>query len=140
MCPKKNFKRQRTELEFEELGEYLTNLRKNNTSLNQAAAARELGFKTRQQLRNYEIGRTRPSGPILIQLAELYKVPPEEVLAKAYWPQLLLLTAIMEPSELPKKVEDYLKDLEKQLKEEDMQDLTRYAAVLCLRRHLINQR
>lgn len=75
----------------------------------------------------------------LLNVPAVYRVPAEEVLRRAYWPQLplSLLTAIMEPNELPKGIEDYLEDLEKELEETEKRELTRYAAFLLLRRHVI---
>ena len=75
----------------------------------------------------------------LLNVPKVYDIPAEEVLRRAYWPQLhlSLLTAIMAPTELPKGIEDYLKDLEKELEETEKRELTRYAAFLLLRRHVV---
>jgi len=108
----------------EAFGEYLTSLRKRRTSLNQSQAAQRLGL-SRQHLRHYEEGRTIPPDPLLIKIAQLYHVPPDEVLRKAYWPQLVLLplVAIVEPLELP---EHLIEELEKGLDEAERQQLTQY--------------
>ena len=128
MSTSKNLQRQHATF-----GAYLTNLREQNTHLSQAAAARELGLNTRQQLHNYEKGRTLPPGPLLINMAKLYKVAPEEVLAKAYWPQLILLplVSIMDPERLSK---DVIEALEEGLEEADRQEIAEYVEALLRKR------
>jgi len=104
-----------------------------------SAAARRLRLRDRQQLDHYETGRTVPPLLILIRLAELYKVPREEVIARAYWPQLILLplTALIEPDQLP----DYLvEEIEKGLEEAERRELTEFIESLLRRRPVLQQR
>jgi len=119
MSPKKNPQRERTEF-----GRYLTSLRE-RIELGTAVAAREMGLKDRQQLDHYETGRTMPSDSILIKMAQLYRVHPDELLRKAHWPQLILLplVSIIDPEQLP---EDLIKEIEKGLNKAERQKLTEY--------------
>ncbi len=119
MSPKKNPQRERTEF-----GRYLTSLRE-RIGLGTAVAAREMGLKDRQQLDHYETGRTMPSDSILIKMAQLYRVHPDELLRKAHWPQLILLplVSIIDPEQLP---EDLIKEIEKGLNKAERQKLTEY--------------
>lgn len=115
-----------------ELGTYLKRLRKEN-NLSMAEAARKLGLKYRQQLYYYEVGRTLPSGSLLTKLAQLYHVAPDEVLERAYWPQLVLLPliAVIEPGQLSR---DLIKELEKGLDDGERRDVTQYIERLLLSR------
>lgn len=134
MSPKRNPNRLRTKF-----GAYLVNLRIQNTGLSTSAASLRLGLRGRQQLDHYEIGRTVPSLLILIRLAELYKVPREEVIARAYWPQLILLpiTALIEPDQLP---DDLVEEIEKGLEESERRELTEFIESLLRRRLVLRQR
>lgn len=107
-------------------------------------AALKLGIKSKNpgaHLSMIERGDRAIPDAALLNVPRVYGVPAEEVLRRAYWPQLhlSLLTAIMAPTELPKAIEDYLKDLEEELEDDDKMELTRYAAFLRLRRHLVSQ-
>jgi transcriptional regulator with XRE-family HTH domain len=120
MSPKRNPQRKRTKF-----GAYLTNLRQSRTELSTAKAAKELGFKNRQQLDHYETGRVKPTDSILIQIARLYRVSPDEVLRTAHWPQLILLpiVSIIDPEQLS---DDIIEEIEKGLERAERQKLTRY--------------
>lgn len=104
-------------------------------------AANRLGMKCASPgsyLSQIERGlRPIPEG-ILINVPNVYKRQPEEVLRAAYYPQLPfpILTAVVKPTALPKEIEDYLQDIEKQLADADKRELARYAAFLILRRRL----
>ena len=105
-------------------------------------AAQRLGIECKSPggyLSQIETGKKPIPEAALLNVPKVFKVPAEEVLRRAYWPQLhlSLLTAIMEPTELPKGIEDYLEDLEKELEETEKRELTRYAAFLLLRRHVV---
>jgi transcriptional regulator with XRE-family HTH domain len=131
MSPKRNLQRKRTEF-----GAYLTGLREDRTRLGTAAAAKELGFKDRQQLDNYETGRTKPPDSILIKLARLYNVRPDDVLRRAHWPQLILLplVSIIDPEQLPN---DLIEEVEKGLKKAERQKLTQYIKELLCKRNMV---
>jgi len=79
-----------------------------------------------------ERGKRKAPDELLIQLAKKYQVPLEEILLNKYWPQLPLLTGIMKPAEL-------IRDIQKELHPEDMQEVTRYIAFLLLRRTTANK-
>lgn len=115
-----------------DLGKYLTELREGRTRFTQAQAARQLGL-SRQQLHHYESGRTTPPDPLLIKIAQLYHVHPDEVLRKAYWPQLVLLplVAIIEPTQLS---EHLIEELEMGLEDTERQQLTHYIEELLRKR------
>jgi transcriptional regulator with XRE-family HTH domain len=133
MSPKRNLQRNRTEF-----GTYLTDLREKRAKLSTAAAARELGFKDRQQLDHYETGRTKPSDSILIKIARLYRVPPDEVLRRAHWPQLVLLplVSIIDPEQL---TNDLIKEIENGLDRAERQKLTQYIAELFRERNMVER-
>ena len=99
--------------------------------LKQKNVASELGIKP-ETLSMIERGKRKTPDELLIQLAKKYQVPLEEVLLSKYWPQLPLLTGIMKPAEL-------VRDLQKELYPEDMQEVTRYIAFLLLRRTTANK-
>jgi len=132
MSPKKNPQRKRTEF-----GMYLTGLRE-RVGLGTAAAARELGLKDRQQLDHYETGRTMPPDSILIKIAQLYRVHPDEVLGRAHWPQLILipLVSIIDPEQFPR---DLIEELEKGLEKAERQKLTVYIERLLRERNMVKQ-
>lgn len=123
-----------------EFGEYLTKWREDaDLTLEQAAPL--LGIECKHPegyLSQVETGQRPIPETALLNVPKVYKVQPEEVLRRAYWPQmyLSLLTAIMEPTELSKGIEDFLEELEKELEENEKRELTRYAAFLLLRRYV----
>lgn len=133
MSPKRNPQRKRTKF-----GAYLMNLRQHRTELSTAAATRELGFKNRQQLDHYETGRVKPSDSILIKIARLYRVSPDEVLRMAHWPQLILLplVSIIDPEQLSN---DLIEEIEKGLEKAERQELTRYIEELLRKRAPVEQ-
>lgn len=118
-----NFGRQRR-VEF---GRYLKELRERRR-LEQQQVARELHIN----LCDIEKGGRSASVDQLIRLAEKYDVPLEELLRKKYSPQLPLLDAIVQPAEL-------VKDLQKELRPEEAEEVTRYIAFLLLRRATANK-
>ncbi len=111
-------------------GLYLKVLRKRRR-LKQKNVASELGIKP-ESLSMIERGKRKAPDELLLRLTEKYQVPLEELLLNKYWPQLPLLTGIMRPSKL-------VKDLQKELHPEDMQEVTRYIAFLLLRRTTANK-
>lgn len=133
MCPKRYPQRKRTPF-----GVYLTELRRQKTGLSTAAAARELGFRDRQQLDHYETGRTKPADSILIKMAQLYRIPPEDILRRAYWPQLILvpLISILDPEQLS---DDLIEEIEKGLQKAERQKLTEYVEELLHGRTMAKQ-
>ena len=81
----------------------------------------------------------RPIPHVVLQnIPKVYGISSEEVLMKAYWPQLQfpLLDAVMAPDISAKAVKDYLGKMEKQLNEEEKRELTRYAGFLMMRRYV----
>jgi len=117
-----------------EFGRYLRSLRKRR-KLKQKDVAAEFHIN----LFEMETGERSVGDHILVELADKYRVPLEEILRHKYSPQLPLLDTIMEPTLLTKKLEDYLKQLEEKLDDDEKMELTRYAAFLLLRRHIANQ-
>jgi transcriptional regulator with XRE-family HTH domain len=116
-----------------EFGKYLRGLRIQNTELSQAEAARRVGLKP-GQLNYIERGERAPNDILpLIKLAQLYHVSPDEIIRRAYWPQLLLLplVAIIEPQEL---TSDLIEELQKGLEDNERQDLTKYIEKLLCKR------
>ncbi len=118
---------------YEKFGSYLRRLREENTELNQAKAAIDLGLKNRQELNQYENGKRMPPNSLLIRLAHLYHKPTAEVLERAYWPQLILLPliAIVDPDRLSR---DYIDELEKGLKDHERREITKHIEELLSRR------
>lgn len=115
-----------------EFGNYLRGLREHNTKLNQAEAARLVSL-SREALNAFEQGSRTPRETILIKLAQLYHVSPDEILRKVYWPQLLMLpiVSIIEPEKLSDKL---IEELEKGLEVKERQKLTKYIEeLLCSR-------
>ena len=113
-----------------EFGLYLRALRKHR-HLKQKDVASELGISA-GELCSIEKGYRRAGDQLLVELADKYRVPLEELLRKKYWPQLPLLTGIMEPTE-------HIGDLQEDLHPEDVEELRRYTAFLRLRRARANK-
>ena len=115
-----------------QFGDYLRGLREQNTTLSQADAAREVGLSP-ELYNGVEQGKKVARDLILIQLARLYHVPPDEVLKRAYWPQLVLLPliAIIEPEQLPT---DFIEKLEKGLEQEERIEITLHIEKLLRKR------
>lgn len=131
---KKYIKRQPSK----EFGDYLRTLREQKTDLNQSQAAQKIGLSP-EQLNYFEQGTRAPSDSILIKFAQLYRLPPDEVLRQAYWPQLILLPliAIINPDQLS---ENLIKELEKGLEEKERQELTKQIENLLRKRSKVKQR
>lgn len=111
-------------------GFYLKGLRRRR-GLKQKEVAGELGMKP-ESLSMIEKGSRRAPDQLLVELAEKYRVPLEELLRQKYWPQLPLLDGIMHPAEL-------VKDLQQDLHPEDMEEVTSYIAFLLLKRVAANK-
>lgn len=131
---KKSFKRQPSK----EFGDYLRTLREQKTDFTQSQAAQKIGLSP-EQLNYFERGTRAPSDSILIKLAQLYRLSPDEVLRQAYWPQLILipLIAIINPDQLS---ENLIKELEKGLEEKERQELTKQIENLLRKRSKVKQR
>ena len=108
-----------------EFGSYLKDLQKKRWKRQKEAAA-ELNISP-EQFSDILRGKRLAPDHLLIRLAEKCDVPLEEILMRKYWPQLPLLTGIVEPAELPR-------DLMKELDPQEVEEVTRYAAFLLLRR------
>lgn len=121
-----------------EFGDYLRGLREQNTKFSQAEAARRVGLRP-GQLNYMEQGNRAPNETLpLIKLAQLYHVAPDEILRRAYWPQLLLLPliAIIEPEKLSS---DFIEELQKGLDDKERQELTQYIEELLCKRATANR-
>lgn len=104
-------------------------------------AAKRLGIKCKtpgSYLWQMENGKKTVPDKILVNVSRVYRIQEEEVIRQAYFPQLhfLILTEVMKPTALPKEIDDFLQQLEKQLKEEEKKELATYANYLLLRRKL----
>ena len=104
-------------------------------------AAERLGLKCKSPgsyLWQMENGKRTIPDKIIINVARVYRVPEEEVIRHAYYPQLHLplLMEVIKPTALPKEIDDFLDSLEGQLKEKEKKELAIYAKFLLLRRHL----
>jgi len=108
-----------------EFGLYLRALREHRR-LKQKGVASDLGISA-GELCSIEKGYRRAGDQLLVELAEKYRVPLEELLRKKYWPQLPLLSSIMEPTE-------HITNLQKRLRPEEVEEVRRYKAFLLLRR------
>ena len=120
MSPKKNPDRKRTCF-----GAYITGLREEKTTLSVAKAAEALELNSRQRLDNWEVGPGIPPDSILIKMAQLYGVAPEEMIRRAYWPQLVLLPliSILDPQQL---TEEVIREIEQGLRTAERQKLSRF--------------
>ena len=92
----------------------------------QKEAATDLGISA-ETLSYILSGRNIAPDDLLIIVSEKCGIPLEEILRIKYWPQLLLLTGIVDPKELTKNIVE-------ELDEQELVELTRYAAFLLLRR------
>lgn len=104
-------------------------LRENNTKLSQAKAAR-LADISPAQLNYIEQGQRAPNEVLpLIKLAQLYHVSPDEVLGRAYWPQLILipLVSIIDPEQI---TDDLIEEIEKGFEQVEREKLTQFIEVL----------
>ncbi|MBA7656213.1 hypothetical protein ES703_64128 [subsurface metagenome] len=119
-----------------EFGDYLRGLREQNGKLSQAEAARRVGLRP-EQLNYLEQGIRAPNETLpLIKLAQLYHVAPDEILRRAYWPQLLLLPliSIIEPEKL---TSDLIEELQKGLEIEERRELTQHIEELLSKRNVV---
>lgn len=108
-----------------EFGGYLRGLIKKHWK-RQKEAATDLGISA-ETLSHILSGRNTVPDNLLIIVSEKCGIPLEEILRMKYWPQLLLLTGIVDPKELTKNIVE-------ELDEQELVELTRYAAFLLLRR------
>lgn len=114
-----------------EFGLYLKHLREERR-LKQKKVAHDVGISA-GRLSLIESGDRPVPDQILVKLAEEYGKPLEEFLGKKYWPQLPLLSGIIEPGELPT---DLLREL-LELRDEEKEEVIRYVAFLRLRRDAV---
>lgn len=137
MSGKKNPNRQRTDF-----GKYLLELRE-DAQLTPSEACKRLRLKSRQRLDNYEVGRTSPSYPTLLKMSQTYHVPIDEILRKAYWPQLILipLDSLINLEQLNQlSSEDLIKQIEQGLQDSEREKLTKFVENLIYKRAVINRR
>jgi transcriptional regulator with XRE-family HTH domain len=104
-------------------------------------AAKKLGIKCKSRgayLCQMEKGQKTIPEMILMKAAEVYRIPIEDILNKAYPAQFRFpeLTDIMKPATSSKEIENYLRQVEDQLKKEDKQKLASYATFLVIRRKI----
>jgi len=102
--------------------------------LTQAQAAERLGIKSASPgayLSLIEKGERPIPDAVLANVPNVYSKRAEEVIKAAYHPQIPmpLLALTLDPSSLPKSIEDYLTELG----DEEKRDLIKYAAFLVLR-------
>jgi transcriptional regulator with XRE-family HTH domain len=124
-----------------EFGEWLKQCRK-DASLTLEDAAKRLGITSKKPgsyLTMIEKGQRAIPDAALLNVHAVYNLSQEEVLRRAYWPQLPLpmLTAVMELSVLTKLDNEHFGDLGEILNDEDKVELTRYAAFLIQRKNPI---
>lgn len=115
---------------------------RDEVKLTQAEAAPQLGLKCKcaaAYLSQIETGKKPVPEVVLLNVSKVYNIPEEEVLRQAYWPQLHLpfLTAMMGTNVLWEEIEDYLKELETEFKEEEKREILQYATFLLLRRRTV---
>jgi transcriptional regulator with XRE-family HTH domain len=123
-----------------EFGLCLKSWRKNaKLTLHEASIRLGLECKSPEAyLSQIERGQRPIPERVLINVSNVYTISAEEVLKEAYSPQLTLpiLAAITKPTALHKQIEDYLRDLEKELEDKDKEELAHYASFLLIRRKL----
>jgi len=94
--------------------------------LSQDDAAPMLGIALKNAGANLSLieqGKRPFSTDMLLKLSDAYDVPIDEVLRRAYWPQMILLplVAIIDPKQLSK---DLIEEIEKGFRENERQSLT----------------
>jgi transcriptional regulator with XRE-family HTH domain len=110
-----------------DFGLYLKDLRERR-GLSRTQVADELNIN----IWEIEKGNRSISDERLMQLAIKYREPLGEMLMKKYWPQLPLLTGIMEPTKL-------VADLHKYLYPEEVERVTVYIASVLRKRVTANK-
>lgn len=110
-----------------EFGRYLRDLRKRR-GLKQYQVAGDLHIN----LSDIEKGKRPVDDELLIQLARRYGEPLGEMLMNKYWPQLPLLSGIMEPTKL-------VTDLNKYFYPEEVEEVMDYIASLLRKRTAANR-
>jgi len=113
-------------------GEYLRDLR-----VSRHIKQQDIEQEFKVNLSEIEKGNRPAPDHLLEELAKIYKVLPEDLLEQRHWPQLLLLTCIIRPTEV---TNDKLRDLESEFSPEEIEEITeevkRYTAFLLLSRHV----
>ena len=110
-------------------------------SLTLAQAAPKLGLKGKSPgayLSQIERGKKPVPEVVLLNVARAYNRSAEEVLKKAYHPQLPLpfLTAMMDLNVSWEDVEEYLKETKAEFEDEEKKEIINYATFLLVRRHI----
>lgn len=90
-------------------------------------AALELGISA-ETLSYILRGKRQAPDELLTKISEKCNVPLEDILTRKYWPQMLLLSGIIEPSKITK-------NLLEELDPPELEEITRYAAMLLLKRY-----
>jgi transcriptional regulator with XRE-family HTH domain len=104
-------------------------------------AAKRLGIKCKSPgsyLWQMENARKTVPEKILINVPQVYEKTEEEVLKCAYYPQLHfpMLTEMLKPTALPKKIDDFLDNLIKRLEEKEKIEIAKYASYLLTQQKL----
>jgi len=123
-------------------GGYLKICRK-EAKLKLKDAAIKLGIKCKSPaayLSQIENGKRPIPERLLIKVPDIYGIPAEKVLEKAYSPQLALpfLSSVIESTKLTKPLDDYIKELKNKLNDKDKKELLSYGTFLLMRRKLIS--
>ncbi len=108
-------------------GSYLRSLLKQHWKKQKEAAA-DLGL-SEEKLSFILRGRRTAPDNLLTIVSEKCGVPLEEILMRKHWPQLLLITGIVDPEELTRNIVE-------ELDGQELAELTRYAAFLLLKRRV----
>jgi len=131
MAGKKKLDRQRSSF-----GKYLLGLR-TKAELGPTEAYKKLGLKGRHILDDYEIGKVTPRYPTLLRMSQVYHAPLDDILRKAYWPQLILLPLdfFINLDQLdPLTTENLITQIEEGLSEFERKELTKFVeGLLCKR-------
>lgn len=112
--------------------------------LTQANAAQQLGLRGRcpaAYLSQIETGKKPMPEVVLLNIAKVYHVTEEEVLRKAFYPQLHFpfLSSVMDTNITWDEIEDIMKELKKELEEDEKKEILNYANFLVLRRRTTEQ-
>lgn len=110
-----------------EFGRYLKGLRERR-GLSRTQVAGEFGIN----IWEIEKGNRPVPDKLLVDLAEKYREPLGKVLMNKYWPQLPLLTGILEPTEL-------VADLHRYFYPEEVEEVMDYISSLLRKRASVNK-
>ena len=113
---------------------------RDDAKLTQTQAAPKLGLKGKSPgayLSQIETGKKPVPEVVLLNVARVYKRSAEEVLRKAYHPQLPLpfLTAMMDLNVSWEDVEEHLKETKTEFEDEEKKEIVNYATFLLVKRH-----